>query len=64
VLTALHRHASGDWGDLCPEDMQANSDALQHGGRLFSAYGSGLHRFWIITKCDRSVTTVLLPKDY
>ena len=24
VLTALRRHASGDWGDLCPEDTQAN----------------------------------------
>lgn len=64
VLSALQRHASGDWGDLCPEDMQSNSDALQHGGRLFSAYGSGAHRFWIITESDRSVTTVLLPEDY
>ena len=64
VLTALRRHASGDWGDLCPEDALANDDALHHGGRLFSAYGSGEHRFWIITEADRSVTTMLLPQDY
>ena len=64
VMTALQRHASGDWGDLCPEDTLANDTALHDGGRLFSAYGEGQHRFWIITEADRSVTTVLLPEDY
>jgi hypothetical protein len=64
VLTALRRHASGDWGDLCPEDMMANDSSLQQGGRLFSAYGEGQHRFWIITDADYSLTTVLLPDDY
>jgi hypothetical protein len=64
VLSALKRHVSGDWGDLCPEDTMANDDALAHGGRLFSAYGHGAERFWIITEADRSVTTVLLPEDY
>lgn len=64
VLTALARHASGDWGDLCPEDALANNGALNQGDRLFSAYGQGETRFWIITEADRSVTTVLLPEDY
>lgn len=64
VLTGLRRHAAGDWGDLCPEDAMANDHALRHGGRLFSAYGSGAGRFWVITEADRSVTTVLLPEDY
>lgn len=64
VLAALCRHSAGDWGDLCPEDSLANDTALQYGGRLFSAYGEGEHRFWIITEADRSVTTVLLPDDY
>jgi len=64
VLTALRRHASGDWGDLCPEDMQTNDTALNNGGRLFSAYGEGRSRFWIITEDDQLVTTVLLPEDY
>jgi hypothetical protein len=64
VLAALKRHASGDWGDLCPEDALANDDALANGGRLFSAYGHGACHFWVITEADRSVTTVLLPDDY
>jgi hypothetical protein len=64
VMTALSRHASGDWGDLCPEDTLANDHALQNGGRLFSAYGQGEERFWVITEADRSITTVLLPDDY
>ena len=64
LLTGLSRHASGDWGDLYPEDMLANYTALAQGGRLFSAYGEGETRFWIITEADRSVTTVLLPEDY
>ncbi len=64
VLTALRRHASGDWGELCPEDTLANDTALHHGGRLFSAYGDAADRFWVITEADRSATTVLLPDDY
>jgi hypothetical protein len=64
VMSALCRHASGDWGDLCPEDTLANDQALQDGDRVLSAYGQGEQRFWLITEADRSITTVLLPDDY
>ena len=64
VNDGLRRHASGDWGDLPPEDVEQNEFGLKHGERLFSAYGKGEKRFWIITERDRSVTTVLLPEDY
>jgi hypothetical protein len=64
VHQALARHAQGDWGDLCPEDAQLNEQALTHGDRLLSVYGTAERRFWIITEADRSVTTVLLPTDY
>ena len=64
VWQGLRRHASGDWGELCREDATSNADALKHGGRLMSVYGAGDKRFWIITECDRSVTTVLMPEDY
>jgi hypothetical protein len=64
VLSGLRRHASGDWGDLCPEDTLANDNALHDGDRLLSAYGQGEDRFWIISEADRAVTTVLLPEDY
>jgi hypothetical protein len=65
VLTALKRHATGDWGELDPEDSQANEGALVEGERLVSVYRSaGDLRFYVITEWDRSVTTVLLPEDY
>ena len=64
-VAAFERHQKGDWGELCPEDKEANDFALKHGGRLISAYTSreGV-KFWIITEHDRSVTTFLLPEEY
>ena len=65
ILSALERHVRGDWGTLDAEDLNANENALKHGGRLFSAYHSTKNvKFWIITEWNRSVTTVLLPEDY
>jgi hypothetical protein len=64
VQQGLSRHARGDWGDLRPEDREENELSLTEGFRLFSAYGSGDKRIWIITEADRSVTTVLMPEDY
>jgi hypothetical protein len=59
IATALQRHAQGDWGELCDEDMQQNELALEHGCQLFSSYRSGADiTFWIITESDRSVTNV------
>ena len=65
AFSALVRHRHGDWGDLDASDKQANEDALQFGGRLFSAYHdrNGV-KFWIITEHERNQTTVLLPDDY
>jgi hypothetical protein len=65
ILLALLRHALGDWGTLDKEDWQANERALRDGGRLFSLYHTNQDvRFYVITECDRAVTTVLLPEDY
>jgi len=65
VLNSMARHNRGDWGDLCDEDLQANEQALEHNGRLFSIYHDrDGTKFYIITEHDRSVTTVLLPEDY
>lgn len=65
VCQGIHRHVCGDWGDLCPEDIEENNRSLEHGCRLLSAYRdrNGL-KFWIITEADRSATTILLPEDY
>lgn len=61
----LSRHASGDWGDLCEEDLRENALSLREGFRLFSSYTlSTGEKLWIITEADRSVTTFLLPLEY
>ncbi len=65
VALAIGRHASGDWGEVCEEDLASNEVALVQGLRLLSVYttSSGI-KFWITTEWDRSITTVLLPEDY
>ena len=64
VQQAISRDARGEWGELCAEDRKQNEDALARGGRLLSVFRTGESRFWVITECDRSVTTVLMPEDY
>ena len=65
IIQALSRHLRGEWGNLDAHDWNANERALKHGGRLFSEHHSSQNvKFWIITECDRSATTVLLPEDY
>jgi hypothetical protein len=60
----LHRHVTGDWGDLGEEDKKENDLSVQKGFRILSAYGRGDKRLWIITEADRSVTTILRPDEY
>ena len=65
VRSALARHLSGDWGDVCSKDAKENEFSLTRRLRLFSVYhGSDGTRFWVITEADRSVTTILLPSEY
>jgi hypothetical protein len=65
INKALARHASGDWGEVGPEDREENELSLREGFRLLSVYRdrNGV-KFWVITEADRSATTVLLPEDY
>jgi hypothetical protein len=59
------RHRRLDPGVLGANDQVANRRAVEHGGRILSAYllADGT-RIWIITEADRSATTVLLPGEY
>lgn len=61
----LTRHASGDWGELCAEDIAVNELGLREGDRIMSVYTltTGV-KVWVITESDRSVTTILLPEEY
>jgi hypothetical protein len=60
----LDHHVTGDWDELCDEDRAENERAVCDGGRVFSAYGEGAARLWVITEADRSATTILRPEDY
>ena len=61
----LARHAAGDWGDVCREDAAENEYSLAHGFRILSSYQLPTgEKVWIITEADRSLTTLLLPREY
>ena len=60
----LQRHQSGDWGNVPPEDADANEYAVVNCLRILSSYQLGDERIWIITEADRSSTTLLLPEEY
>ncbi|MGZ4971311.1 MAG: type I restriction endonuclease subunit M [Limisphaerales bacterium] len=73
LQSCLNRHVSGDFGVICDDDKQANTEAVAAGDRILSAYpinsalpckGYGENCLWIITEGDRSVTTFLLPSEY
>ena len=64
-LTAVARHAHGDWGELDGVFWGENDSAVRCGERLYSEYESKSgETFVIITAADRSVTTILLPEEY
>jgi len=61
----LNRHDRGDWGDVSEVDKHENDYAVQYGFRILSAYTpSAGDRLWVLTKADRSATTILLPHKY
>lgn len=66
VKTSLGRYVKCDWGDLSEEDKKSNDDALDDDSRIFAAYvyPKTNEKIWIITECDRSVTTILFPHEY
>ena len=66
----IQRHSTGDWGEVCAEDKEANYLAVESGARLMSAYllGDGT-KLWVITEAKdghgtRQATTILLPDEY
>lgn len=64
-LTLIARHVSGDFGDIDPEDWQANLAALQYGNRIVSAYTLAPDAvIWAISTADRGTTTLLIPSEY
>ena len=64
ITALLDRHFSGDFGDLCQEDIQENLRGIRDGDRILSSYRINTLHIWVITEWDRSYTTVLFPEDY
>lgn len=65
AATALSRHISGDYGDICEDDVLTNNRAVECGGMILSVYKTHDNiPFWIITDIDRRTTTILLPDEY
>ena len=64
ISRLLTRHLHCDWGDVCDEDWKLNDHAVKNGGRLLSAYLAAGDKVFIITECDRSVTTILFADEY
>ena len=69
VQALVHRHVSGDHGDLSDADRQANVDAIASGDRILSAYTVAGERVYVITEGtpglgDGRVSTALLAWEY
>jgi hypothetical protein len=61
----LARHQTGDWGNICENDMKENELSLREGFRILSSYktSNGV-KIWVITEADRSSSCLLLPEEY
>lgn len=71
IQKCLDRHCGGDWGDLCDDDKLINQISLEEEKEkgftyenLFSSYNTDVGKIYVITECDRSVTTILLSDEY
>jgi hypothetical protein len=68
--SCLARHAAGSWGDVGPDDRNANDAAIKTGARILSSYcfDAGRRRLWLITEATgdddtRALTTLLTPEE-
>ena len=64
LLNLVHRHVTGDFGEINEEDRQENLLSIREGFRIMSAYTINGIRLWVISEADRSSTTILYPSEY
>ena len=69
INSLILKHISGDWGDLCADDIEANKFAIENDLRILSKYtvittDKELEDVYIITEHDRSYTTVMFVDEY
>lgn len=68
VKTSLDRYMACDWGSMYRSDKKLNDAAVLNGNqRILAVYKTSRSKDWtiyIITECDRSLTTILFPYEY
>ena len=65
VWNSFARHCLCDWGDIPPEERDANDQALKTGAPLFSTYTHVVHpTVCILTEADRHETAIGFPRDF
>lgn len=65
VINSIARYVQCDWGDTCDVDKKTNDYAVKNNERILAVYKyNDATTIWIITECDRSVTTILFPSEY
>jgi hypothetical protein len=55
----LHRHVTGDWGDVTDDWATANVNAVAQGGRVLSRYALDGEVVIVLTDADRASTRVM-----
>lgn len=63
-MQLLQRHVTGDFGNLCDEDKEANNEAIWNSERILSAYEIDGEKLYLITEADRSSTCCLMANEY
>ena len=64
LVTYFAKYISGDWGNLCKDDIDANNLALVNNERILASYDTTKGKVYIITEHDRSYTTILFASEY
>jgi len=66
MLLAVMRHLSCNWGEVSEQQRAQNETSFETGqGQIRSSYTTMFGvEYWVVTKADRSSTTILLPEEY
>lgn len=60
VLDAIHRHLSGDWGDISECDRKSNNDDPMNASSTYNSPDNT--KIWV--RQNGKILTVLFPDEY
>ena len=65
IVSILERYAGCDWGILGEDDKTMNDNAVERNDdRILARYHTSEGDVYVITKYDRSYTTIMFCKEY